>query len=126
MPEALGVVEYGNDRRSYAEQADLVQRWHKTRLDTLLLIALAALAGAFIAFGSMFSVVVMAGADGNLPYGVKRLLGGTVFSLGLIFVIVGGAELFTGNYLMMMACASGRIRVSELLRAWALVYPAIL
>ena len=90
--------------------------------DTPSLIALAVLAGAFIAFGSMFSVVVMAGADGNLPYGVKRLLGGTVFSLGLILVIVGGAELFTGNYLMVMACASGRIRVSELLRAWALVY----
>ncbi|MBR1280035.1 formate/nitrite transporter family protein [Bradyrhizobium sp. AUGA SZCCT0283] len=94
----------------------------KTRLDTLSLIALAVLAGAFVAFGSMFSVVVMAGAEGNLSYGVTRLLGGTVFSLGLILVIVGGAELFTGNNLMVMACASGRIRVSELFRAWAFVY----
>jgi formate transporter len=94
----------------------------KTRLDTLSLIVLAVLAGAFVAFGSMFSVVVMAGADGNLSYGVTRLLGGTVFSLGLILIIVGGAELFTGNNLMVMACASGRIRVGELSRAWALVY----
>ncbi|WP_246738139.1 formate/nitrite transporter family protein [Bradyrhizobium sp. CCBAU 051011] len=94
----------------------------KTRLDTLSLIALAVLAGAFVAFGSMFSVVVMAGAESNLPYGFTRLLGGTVFSLGLILVIVGGAELFTGNNLMVMACASGRIRASELLRAWAFVY----
>jgi formate/nitrite transporter FocA (FNT family) len=77
----------------------------KTRLDTVSLLALAVLAGAFVAFGSMFSVVVMAGADGNLPYGVTRLLGGTVFSLGLILIIVGGAELFTGNNLMIMACA---------------------
>lgn len=94
----------------------------KARLDTLSLVALAILAGTFIAFGSMFSVVVTAGAEGSLPYGVTRLLGGTVFSLGLILVLVGGAELFTGNNLMVMACASGRIRVSELLRAWVLVY----
>lgn len=94
----------------------------KTRLDTLSLMALAILAGAFVAFGSMFSVVVTAGAEGILPYGVTRLLGGLVFSLGLILVIVGGAELFTGNNLMVMACASGRVGVREVLRAWSLVY----
>jgi formate/nitrite transporter len=94
----------------------------KTRLDTLSLMALAVLAGAFVAFGSMFSVVVTAGAEGILPYGVTRLLGGLVFSLGLILVIVGGAELFTGNNLMVMACASGRVGVREVLRAWGLVY----
>jgi len=94
----------------------------KARLDTLSLVALAVLAGAFIAFGSVFSVVVTAGAEGSLPYGVTRLLGGTVFSLGLILVVVGGAELFTGNNLMVMACVSRRISASELLRAWGLVY----
>ncbi len=94
----------------------------KTRLDMLSLMALAVLAGAFVAFGSMFSVVVTAGAEGILPYGVIRLLGGLVFSLGLILVIVGGAELFTGNNLMVMACASGRVGVREVLRAWGLVY----
>lgn len=94
----------------------------KTRLDTMSLMVLAVLAGAFIAFGSMFSVIVTAGAEGILPYGVTRLLGGLVFSLGLILVIVGGAELFTGNNLMVMACASGRVKVREVLRAWALVY----
>ena len=94
----------------------------KTRLDTMSLLALAVLAGAFIAFGSMFSIVVSAGADGVLPYGVIRLLAGLVFSLGLILVIVGGAELFTGNTLMVMACASGKVRVGELLRAWGVVY----
>ena len=57
----------------------------------------------------MFAVVVSAGAEGVLPYGVIRLLAGLVFSLGLILVIVGGAELFTGNNLMVMACASGKV-----------------
>lgn len=94
----------------------------KTRLDTMSLMALAILAGAFIAFGSMFSVVVGTGADGVLPYGVTRLLAGVVFSLGLILVIVGGAELFTGNNLMVMACASGKIGAAEVLRAWRQVY----
>jgi formate/nitrite transporter len=94
----------------------------KTRLETTSLIALAVLAGAFVAFGSMFAVVVTAGADALLPYGVIRLLGGLVFSLGLILVIVGGAELFTGNNLMVMAFASGRVRLREILRAWAIVY----
>jgi formate transporter len=94
----------------------------KTRLDTMSLLALAVLAGAFVAFGSMFSIVVSAGADGVLPYGVIRLLAGLVFSLGLILVIVGGAELFTGNTLMVMACASGKVRAGEVLRAWGVVY----
>ncbi|EHK52533.1 formate/nitrite transporter [Mesorhizobium alhagi CCNWXJ12-2] len=94
----------------------------KTRLDTLSLLALAVLAGAFIAFGSMFSVIVTAGTEGALPYGVIRLLGGLVFSLGLILVVVGGAELFTGNNLMVMAYASGRVGMGEVLRAWGLVY----
>src|SRR5688572_16574784 len=81
----------------------------KARLDVASLLALAVLAGAFVAFGSAFSLVVTAGAEGALPYGVTRLLGGLAFSLGLILVIVGGAELFTGNNLMIMACASRRI-----------------
>lgn len=94
----------------------------KTRLDFGSLLALAILAGAFIAFGSAFSLVVTAGAEGAMPYGVTRLLAGLTLSLGLILVIVGGAELFTGNNLMIMACASGRVSPRELLRAWAVVY----
>ena len=104
-----------------AEKAERVGV-EKTRLDTTSLMALAVLAGAFVAFGSMFSVIVSAGAEGLLPYGVIRLLGGLVFSLGLILVIVGGAERFTGNNLMVMACANGRVSAGEVLRAWALAY----
>lgn len=94
----------------------------KTRLGVSKLFTLAILAGAFVAFGSLFSLVVVAGADGVLPYGVTRLLSGVAFSLGLILVIVGGAELFTGNNLMVMACASGRVRATEVLRAWSIAY----
>ena len=93
----------------------------KAARDPVALVVLGVLAGAFIALGAMFMTIVMTGA-GDLPWGAGRLLGGLVFSLGLIMVIVGGAELFTGDSLMIVACASRRIGVASLLRAWALVY----
>jgi formate/nitrite transporter len=93
----------------------------KAARDEIALVVLGLLAGAFIAFGALFMTIVMTGAEG-LPWGVGRLLGGLVFTLGLILVIVGGAELFTGDSLMIVACASRRISVVALLRAWLLVY----
>jgi formate/nitrite transporter len=93
----------------------------KAGRDALALIVLGLLAGAFIALGAMFMTVVLTGT-GELPWGVARLLAGLVFSLGLILVIVGGAELFTGDSLMIVACASRRITLGALLRAWSLVY----
>ncbi|MBX9773591.1 MAG: formate/nitrite transporter family protein [Xanthobacteraceae bacterium] len=93
----------------------------KTERDPLTLFVLGLLAGAFIAFGAIFMTVVLTGA-GDLPWGVARLLAGLVFSLGLILVIVGGAELFTGDALMVVAYSSRRISLGALLRAWLLVY----
>lgn len=93
----------------------------KAGRDAITLIVLGLLAGAFIALGAVFMTVVLTGA-GELPWGVARLLAGLVFSLGLILVIVGGAELFTGDSLMVVACASRRISLRALLRAWSLVY----
>ncbi len=93
----------------------------KARRDAPALLVLGILAGAFIAFGAIFMTVVLTGA-GDMPWGVARLLGGLVFSLGLILVIVGGAELFTGDSLMVVAYASRRITLKALIRAWALVY----
>jgi formate/nitrite transporter len=93
----------------------------KAGRDAVALAVLGLLAGAFIAFGALFMTVVLTGAA-ELPWGVARLLAGAVFALGLILVIVGGAELFTGDSLMIVACASGRITVAKLLRAWSLVY----
>src|SRR5947209_1400571 len=83
--------------------------------------ALAVLAGAFIGLGAMFSTTISAGAADALPYGVGRLLAGLVFSLGLVLVVVGGAELFTGNNLIVMAWASGKVGIGALLRNWLLV-----
>jgi formate transporter len=114
--------DHGIDALMPAEIAEKAERIGalKVRVDPLKLLALAVLAGAFIAFGAMFSTIVLAGA-GALPYGVGRLLGGMAFCLGLILVIVGGAELFTGNTLMIMAWAARRVSLSEMLRAWAIV-----
>ena len=94
----------------------------KIRMDIASLTALALLAGAFIALGAMFATTVLAGADGVLPFGVSRLLSGVVFCLGFILVVVGGAELFTGNTLMVMAWAAGKVPLREMLRAWLIVY----
>ncbi|HEU0335540.1 MAG TPA: formate/nitrite family transporter [Gaiellaceae bacterium] len=82
---------------------------------------LAVLAGAFIALGAAFSTTVAAGG-GDLPYGLLRLLAGLAFSLGLVLVVVAGAELFTGNNLIVMAWASRRVRTVELLANWGIVY----
>lgn len=94
----------------------------KAAQDLTTMFVLAVLAGAFIALGAVFATVVVAGSTGNLPFGVVRLLAGLVFSLGLILVVVGGAELFTGNNLIVMAWASGKISAARLLRNWAVVY----
>jgi formate/nitrite transporter len=93
----------------------------KAALDTLTTLALSVLAGAFIAMGAVFSTTVATGAA-ELPYGVGRLLAGLAFSLGLILVVVAGAELFTGNNLIVMAWASRRVSTLRLLRNWTLVY----
>ena len=94
----------------------------KAAMATVHLFALAVLAGAFVALGAIFSTTVAAGASGVLPYGVTRLLIGLSFCLGLILIIVGGAELFTGNTLIVMAWASGKVTTTALLRNWLIVY----
>ncbi|MCD6401881.1 MAG: formate/nitrite transporter family protein [Anaerolineales bacterium] len=94
----------------------------KAELSTLPLFALALLAGAFIALGAIFATTVATGTSGTLPYGVTKLLVGLVFCLGLVLVVVGGAELFTGNNLIVMAWASGKISTRALLRNWTIVY----
>jgi formate transporter len=93
----------------------------KAGLDAATTFALSVLAGAFIAMGAVFATTATAGGQ-DLPYGVARLLGGLTFSLGLILVVVAGAELFTGNNLIVMAWASRRVSTLKLLRNWAIVY----
>ncbi len=92
----------------------------KARLPLLPLATLALLAGAFIAFGALFYTVTVTGSV--LGYGPTRLLGGVAFSLGLVLVVVGGAELFTGNALIVMAWADGKVGLAALLRNWGVAY----
>jgi formate transporter len=95
----------------------------KARLGTWSMLTLAMLAGAFISAGAIFCTVVTTGLSAvGMGYGVIKLLGGLVFCLGLIAVVVAGAELFTGNNLIIMAFASGRISFAQLLRNWGIVY----
>lgn len=107
----------------------------KAQMPFLQMFTLSILAGAFIALGAVFATTISAGsmavknaADAStafttgLPYGVTRLLAGLVFSVGLILVVVGGAELFTGNTLIVMAWANKKVTSAQLLRNWAIVY----
>ena len=106
----------------------------KAEMPVFSMLMLSVLAGAFISLGAIFATTVAAGgmsvtaADGavafstGLPYGLIRLLTGLVFCLGLILVVVGGAELFTGNNLIVMAWASGKVSGRALLRNWVIVY----
>lgn len=111
-----------HDAHSPREIARLVERLGvaKARTDALTLIVLAVLAGAFISLGAVFFTVVVTGS--SLGFGLARLLGGLSFSLGLILVVVAGAELFTGNNLLAIAWASRLIGMREVVRNWFLVY----
>jgi len=93
----------------------------KGNMDAITMFFLAILAGAFIAMGAVYCTTAVTGAA-DLPYGVGKLLGGLAFCLGLILVVVAGAELFTGNNLLVMAVASKKLPVSKLLRNWVIVY----
>ena len=96
---------------------------NKSKLNFWTTFALAILAGAFIGTGAIFCTTVLAGlAKAEVAYGIQRLLGGLVFCLGLIAVVVAGAELFTGNNLIVMAFMSGKVKLQGLLRNWAIVY----
>jgi len=92
----------------------------KARAETLTLLVLAILAGAFISLGALFFTVVV--TKSSLGFGPTRLLGGLSFCLGLVLVVIGGAELFTGNNLLAMAWTSNLISTRDVLRNWFLTY----
>lgn len=112
----------GVDAYAPAEMAARVEDTgvRKAALGMGSMLALAVLAGAFIGLGAAFSTV--AATDTRLGYGPTRLLTGLSFSLGLILVVIAGAELFTGNVLVIMAWASRRVTTAQLLRSWGCVY----
>src|SRR5262249_33692808 len=119
MPAAMAVI---------AEQNGV----KRASTDPITVFVLSVLAGAFISFGAIFATTVYAGTIGiastdgslvlsaGLPYGVNRLLMGLVFSLGLLLVVIGGAELFTGNNMIVMAWASRKVSTGQLLSNWVI------
>ena len=112
---------YGSDAYAPREVAQRVESVgvSKARLATLPLLMLGMLAGAFIGLGAMFFTLVK--SDPSLGFALSSVLGGLVFSMGLLLVVVAGAELFTGNNLLVMAWADGKITTVDVLRNWVLV-----
>ena len=94
----------------------------KARLPLLSMAMLGLLAGAFIGLGALYYTLVV--SDASLSFAVARVLGAVCFSLGLLLVVVAGAELFTGNNLLAMAWADGKVSTAEVLRNWAVVCAA--
>jgi formate/nitrite transporter len=116
MPEVFGFDAYSPKEIAARVQSAGVS---KARLPLLQTAMLGVLAGAFISMGAMFYTLVA--SDTSLGYAASRVIGGICFSMGLLFVVVAGAELFTGNNLLAMAWAEGSISTFELLRYWLIV-----
>lgn len=94
----------------------------KANMRFLSLVILSLMAGAFIAFGAMYYTVAI--TDNGAAYGLTKVVGGLAFSLGFIMVVIAGAELFTGNTLVVMAWAKGKVSLTGLLKNWTIVYIA--
>ena len=94
----------------------------KTRIPLAKVFVLAILAGAYVGFGSYLYMLVTSDSSAYVGRGLSTMIGGVVFSLGLILIILGGGELFTGNGLITAACLSGKARVVDLVKNWVTVY----
>jgi formate/nitrite transporter len=125
MDDAHATVQQPNlDPLSPAQVASRLERVQVQRAGFPLqrLVLLGLLGGLYIGFGGALATLVL--TDGALGYGPGRLLAGLAFSLGLFMLVIGGGELFTGNNLMVLAHASGKISTPAVLRNWAVVYAA--
>jgi formate/nitrite transporter len=116
------VEQYDIDAYAPAQMAARVERAGITKgnLNAISMLVLAMLAGSFIAFGAVLYTFVI--HDSTLSVGLTKIIGGLVFCLGLILVIVAGAELFTGNNLLVMAYVGRKITLEQLLRNWVIVF----
>lgn len=92
----------------------------KTKMSFKQSFMLSIMAGAFISMGAMFFLLIV--SDSALPFAAQRLIGGCLFSLGLLLVVVCGAELFTGNTMIVMSAASKKISWSAVLKNWVVVF----
>jgi len=92
----------------------------KATMDLWSMFALAVLAGSFIGLGAEFFTLII--TDSGLNFGMNKLVGGVVFCLGLILVVIAGAELFTGNNLIVMAWVARKLTLGQVMRNWVIVY----
>jgi len=117
MPEIFGSDAYSPKQITKRVEGVGVT---KARLPLVTMVGLGILAGVFIGLGALYFTLVQ--ADPSLNFAYSRLLGGLAFSLGLILVVVAGAELFTGNNLLVIACATKKISTVELLKNWLIIW----
>ena len=118
-PDNLGIDAYSP--REIAVRVESIGVT-KARLPLFTMAALGIVAGGFIGLGALYYTLVV--SDPSLGFAISRVLGGLVFSLGLILVVVAGAELFTGNNLLVMAWTSRKITTTELLKNWLVIFTA--
>ena len=113
---------FGFDVYSPTEIAERVEKigLAKARLPFVSMLMLSILAGAFIGLGALYFVIIK--SDASLGFAQGQMFGGIAFSLGLFLVVIAGAELFTGNNLLVMAWADGKISTFEILRNWLVVF----
>jgi len=106
--------------------AETVTNMGKTKgnLPILQMLILGILAGVYISFGAQLATMVLTGTASSMGIGMAKFMGGAVFSVGLMLVVIGGAELFTGNNLMIVGMVSGKITIKELSYNWFFVYIA--
>lgn len=115
------------DCRTPANIADSLSRTvcvQKVNASVFKLMVLGILAGAYIAFGASLATMVGNDAAKYVGLGMSRLITGAVFSLGLMFVVIAGAELFTGNNLMLMSVLDGKSSFGKVLFKWGVVFAA--
>ena len=113
---------FSNDAYKPKEIAERIEQIgvSKSATDLSKVFVLALLAGAFIAFASVFYTVVV--HNSTMSPGITRLVGGLSFCLGLILVVIAGAELFTGNNLLIMAYVDKKITLKQMVANWGVVF----
>jgi len=94
----------------------------KTNGDPKKIFLLAVLAGAFIGFGAELMTVTVQGIGSSMGFGMAKFMGGAVFSVGLMLVVIAGAELFTGNNLMLISSLDKKVGFLRVLQKWGLVF----
>lgn len=125
--EKRDTVAVSVDCRTPASIADSLSRSicvQKVNASVFKLIILGILAGSYIAFGAVLATVVGHDVAKYAGLGIARLVSGAVFSLGLMLVVIAGAELFTGNNLMLMSVLDRKSSLGKMFFKWGIVYIA--